>query len=75
VGGYAVALDVHDVPVLVVGGGPVGARKAAGLSAAGARVRLVARRIGAAVDRAGLADWHERPFVVDDLDGVRPCAA
>jgi siroheme synthase (precorrin-2 oxidase/ferrochelatase) len=39
---YPVFLDLHDVPVLVVGGGRIGARKAEGLAAAGARVRLVA---------------------------------
>ncbi len=65
------SLDVHGVPVLVVGGGPVAGRKAAGLAAAGARVRLVARRIGGAVDRSLLADWSERSFAESDVDGVR----
>ena len=39
---YPVWLDVRDVPVLVVGAGPVAARKVDGLAAAGARVRVVA---------------------------------
>ena len=34
--GYPVVLDLTDVPVLVVGAGPIGARKVAGLAAAGA---------------------------------------
>lgn len=36
--GYAIELDLHGRTVLVVGLGPVGRRKAAGLRAAGARV-------------------------------------
>jgi precorrin-2 dehydrogenase/sirohydrochlorin ferrochelatase len=39
---YPVNLDLTDVPVLVVGGGPVAARKASGLLRAGARVTVVA---------------------------------
>lgn len=38
---YPVNLVVTDRPCLVVGGGPVGARKAEGLAACGARVTLV----------------------------------
>lgn len=38
---YPVNLDLAGRPVLVVGGGPVGARKAAGLLRAGAHVTLV----------------------------------
>ena len=37
--GYPVVLDLHGVPVLVVGAGPVAVRKIAGLVAAGADVR------------------------------------
>lgn len=39
--GYPVFLDLAGVDVLVVGGGPVGLRKATGLSEAGARVTVV----------------------------------
>ena len=46
---YPVALDLHGVPVLVVGAGPVAARKVAGLTAAGARVRVVAPEVSAAM--------------------------
>ncbi len=44
--GYPVYLDLHEVPVLVVGGGTVAARKAAGLLGAGAVVRVVAPVVG-----------------------------
>lgn len=68
---YPVFLDLDDVLVLVVGGGRIGARKAEGLSAAGARVRLVASEVSDHVDRTALAEVRERPFDVADLDDVR----
>lgn len=68
---YPVFLDVHDLPVLVVGGGPIGARKVAGLAAAGAMVRLVATVVDEVVDRSMVADVRERPFEPRDLDGMR----
>ena len=68
---YPVALDLHDAMVLVVGGGRVGARKAAGLAAAGARVRLVAIAVSGHVVRDDLAEIHERAFLDEDLDDVR----
>lgn len=64
-------LDLHGVAVLVVGGGRIGARKAAGLAAAGARVRLVATEVSAHVDGVGVAEIRERSFIDEDLDGVR----
>jgi precorrin-2 dehydrogenase/sirohydrochlorin ferrochelatase len=59
---YPVNLDLAGRPALVVGGGPVAARKVAGLLAAGAHVSVVAP---VAVDE--IADnprvrWHERPY-------------
>jgi len=68
---YPVYLDLDGVLVLVVGGGRIGARKAEGLVVAGARVRLVAGEVSDHVDRATIADLHERPFELHDLDGVR----
>jgi siroheme synthase-like protein len=68
---YPVFLDLHDVPVLVVGGGPIGARKADGLAAAGACVRLVATDVSEHVDVTQIDDLRARPFEPDDLDGVR----
>ena len=47
---YPVFLDLDEVPVLVVGGGRIGWRKAEGLLDAGAIVRLVGADISAHVD-------------------------
>lgn len=69
--GYPVVLDLHDVSVLVVGGGRIGARKAEGLAAAGARVRLVATVVSEHVEGLTLTEVAERPFDERDLDGVR----
>jgi siroheme synthase-like protein len=68
---YPVFLDLHDVPVLVVGGGRIGARKAEGLAAAGARVRLVATNVSRHVDVSTIDDLRPRSFRPDDLDGIR----
>ena len=68
---YPVFLDLHDVPVLVVGGGPIGARKVAGLHACGAAVRVVAEHLSEALDRAQCAEVREHRFEEADLDGVR----
>jgi siroheme synthase-like protein len=68
---YPVFLDLHDVPVLVVGGGRIGARKAEGVAAAGARVRLVAVDVSEHVDVARIGDLRQRAFRSDDLDDVR----
>jgi precorrin-2 dehydrogenase / sirohydrochlorin ferrochelatase len=48
---YPVNLVVAARPCLVVGAGPVGARKAEGLAACGARVTLVAPALAAEADR------------------------
>lgn len=68
--GYPIIVDLSDRLVVVVGGGPVGRRKAAGLLTAGARVRLISR------DPVPPACWnqpielHLRPFHPTDLDGA-----
>ena len=49
---YPVTLDLHGVVVLVVGAGPVAARKVAGLAEAGAVVRVVAPDVSAAMTTA-----------------------
>ncbi len=64
-------LDLHDVAVLVVGGGRIGARKAEGLVVAGAKVRLVAAEVSDHVDRAAMAEVREKSFDDSDLDGMR----
>jgi precorrin-2 dehydrogenase len=68
---YPVYLDLSGAPVLVVGAGPVAARKVEGLAAAGARVRVVAPEVSPALDRAHVAELRERRFEPADLDGVR----
>lgn len=68
---YPVFLDLEDVPVLVVGGGRIGARKAEGLAAAGASVRLVAEAVSEHVDRDAFEEVFEHRFAESDLDGMR----
>lgn len=68
---YPVVLDLVDVPVLVVGAGPVAARKVAGLAAAGARVRVVAPELAPELELDHVADLRRREYQLDDLDGVR----
>ena len=68
---YPVWLDLHGVPVLVVGAGPVAARKVASLTAAGAQVRVVAIAVSEALDRDAVAELHLRPYEPGDLDGIR----
>jgi precorrin-2 dehydrogenase / sirohydrochlorin ferrochelatase len=68
---YPVFLDLHEVPVLVVGAGPVAARKIAGLAGAGAMVRVVAPEVSPDVDEHLVAEFHRRAYEPGDLDGVR----
>lgn len=68
---YPVFLDLDDVRVLVVGGGRIGARKADGLAAAGAKVRLVASEVSDHVVRSRMAEVREKRFDASDLDDMR----
>lgn len=70
----ALFVDFNDRPCLVVGGGRIAARKTRRLLAAGARVTLVAPRLGTAA--TALADddrvvVHRRPYRQDDLVGQK----
>jgi len=68
-GGYPVNLDVAGRPVLVVGGGPVAGRKAAGLVAAGASVTVVAPEVGDVVEgliEAGAVTHLRRRYAPGD---------
>lgn len=70
---YPTALRLLGRPVLVVGGGPVAARRAKGLLDAGACVTVVAPVASPAVQDmadAGLVTWVARPYVSSDVDGV-----
>lgn len=68
---YPVSLVVHDRRCLVVGGGAVAARKVESLRQAGARVHVVARRVGPEVRATAGVTWEERDFTPDDVRGAR----
>lgn len=70
---YPTALRLLGRPVLVVGGGPVAARRARGLLDAGAQVTVVTPVASAALREladAGLLTWEPRPYLSSDVDGV-----
>lgn len=70
---YPIALRLLGRPVLVVGGGPVAARRAKGLLDAGAAVTVVAPEASAALLEladAGLLTWRDRDYRSGDVDGV-----
>jgi len=60
-GGYPVVLDVTDRPCLVVGGGPVAARKAQSLLDCGADVTVVAPEVDPAIEALGVT-VERRPY-------------
>jgi len=68
---YPLLLNLEDRPVLVVGGGFIGSRKARMLAEYGARVRLVAREASPEARELaaqGVVELCERPFEPSDLD-------
>ena len=70
---YPTALRLLGRPVLVVGGGPVAARRAKGLLDAGAEVTVVAPVASPALREladAGLLAWEARDYRASDVDGV-----
>lgn len=70
---YPVNLVIEGKPCLVVGGGDVAARKAAGLLDCGARTHLVATEVGPGVrglEASGLT-WEERPYRAGEAAGYR----
>jgi uroporphyrin-III C-methyltransferase/precorrin-2 dehydrogenase/sirohydrochlorin ferrochelatase len=70
---FPVFLDLRGAPVLIVGGGAVGARKLALLRDAGAFVTLVAPEIGPAIAALvpGTLRWLARRFEPADVEGMR----
>ncbi len=68
---YPVNLVVSGRRCLVVGGGPVAARKADGLLACAADVHVVATRVGDEVRRLQGVTWEERPYVRGEASGYR----
>jgi uroporphyrin-III C-methyltransferase/precorrin-2 dehydrogenase/sirohydrochlorin ferrochelatase len=70
---YPTALRLLGRPVLVVGGGPVAARRAKGLLDAGARVTVVAPVASTPLQDlagAGLLSWEPRAYRPSDVDRV-----
>ena len=72
---YPVNLVVEGRPCLVVGGGPVAARKAEGLVACGARVHVVAENVGPEVRALAGVTWEERPYEGGEVAGYRLAVA
>lgn len=71
--GYAITLDVRGRRALVVGGGPVAARRAARLAEEGADLLVVAPALCeplAELVEAGAAAWRPRDYLATDLDGA-----
>ena len=71
--GYPILLELSGRTVVVIGAGPVAARKVAGLLEAGAAVRLIAPLAVPelqALATAGRLDWARRPYQPGDLDGA-----
>ena len=64
---YPIFLDVRGRTAVVVGGGKVASRKAAGLAEAGARVRIIAPRVDASL---GAHQIERRRFRAGDLKGA-----
>jgi uroporphyrin-III C-methyltransferase/precorrin-2 dehydrogenase/sirohydrochlorin ferrochelatase len=70
---YPLTLDVAGRRTLVVGGGPVAARRATGLVTAGARVVVVAPYVCEELRdlvEAGRVEWTARDYEADDLSGT-----
>jgi siroheme synthase-like protein len=75
---YPVALDLRSRPCVVIGGGPVAARKVAGLLDAGARVTVVSPALSdplLALAREGRIAWRPREYAPGDLEGAVLCLA
>lgn len=68
---YAVNLDLQGRPVLVVGGGPVAARKVAGLLRAGAQVSVVAPSAVAEIADDPDVRWFEREYQRGEVASYR----
>ena len=68
---YPVNLVLAGRSCLVVGGGPVAARKVEGLLAAGAQVHVVATSVGPDVRARTGATWEERAYRPGEASGYR----
>lgn len=71
---FPVFMDLRGQPCVLVGGGEVAARKAALLLRAGARLKVVAPRLGPELAQwaaEGAVQHVPRAYVTGDLDGAR----
>jgi siroheme synthase-like protein len=68
---FPVSLDVRNRPCLVVGGGPVAARKARSLLACGAVVTVIAPELCAEMEDLAVATVERRPYATGDVKGFR----
>jgi siroheme synthase-like protein len=70
---YPVSLDLANRPCLVVGAGPVAARKVRGLLACGARVSVIAPDVGEEMRAltSSLVALDARPYRSGDVTGFR----
>lgn len=71
---FPIFLNLNAEPCLVVGAGPVAARKVALLCRSGAAVHVVAPEASDAIRTAAAENtltWHQRKWRISDLDGVR----
>lgn len=67
---YPILLQLDERLCVVVGGGPVGRRKARGLVQAGARVRLVDAEPGSPEEELNGIEVVRRPYRPSDLEGA-----
>src|SRR5262245_53521202 len=66
---FPLLLKLKDRLCLVVGGGPVGWRKASALLEGGARVRLVCLEQRPPAPMLPALEWHAEPYRAEHLDG------
>ncbi len=66
---FPILLKLENRPCLVVGGGGVGARKAAGLAAAGAKVIVVSKEFLVPFEPKEQMIFKERAYTREDVNG------